>query len=52
MIFADDSNIFISGNEPDKLVTSMNEEMTKIIEWLYKDEQTIAEYWKDTFHDV
>ena len=34
MFFADDSNIFISGNDPDKLVTSMNEEMTKIIEWL------------------
>ena len=33
-LFADDSNIFISGNDPDKLVTSMNEEMTKIIEWL------------------
>ena len=34
MFFADDSNIFISGNDPDKLVTSMNEEMSKIIEWL------------------
>ena len=34
MFFADDSNIFISGNDPDKLVTNMNEEMTKIIEWL------------------
>ena len=32
--FADDSNSFILGNDPDKLVTSMNEEMTKIIEWL------------------
>ena len=34
LFFADDSNIFISGKDPDKLVTSMNEEMTKIIEWL------------------
>ena len=34
MFFVDDSNIFVSGNDPDKLVTSMNEEMTKLIEWL------------------
>ena len=34
MFFDDDCNIFISGKDPDKLVTSMNEEMTKIIEWL------------------
>ena len=26
-------NHFISGNDPDKLVTSVNKEMTKIIEW-------------------
>ena len=34
MFFVDDSNIFVSGKDPDKLVTSMNEDMTKLIEWL------------------
>ena len=29
----------------------MNEKITKN-NWMAKDEQTIADYWKDTFHDV
>ena len=34
LLFADDSNMFVSGKNPDELVNMMNAEMTKIVNWL------------------
>ena len=34
LLFADDSNMFLSGKNPDNLVNTMNDEMTKVIDWL------------------
>ena len=34
LLFADDSNMFISGKDIDELVNSMNTEMEKVIDWL------------------
>ena len=34
LLFADDSNMFLSGENPDHLVDSMNTELVKITEWL------------------
>lgn len=34
LLFADDSNIFLSGKNPDELIKCMNVEMVKIVDWL------------------
>ena len=34
LYFADDSNMFLSGKNPDDLIKLMNTEITKVIEWL------------------
>ena len=34
LLFADDSNMFVSGKNPNELVNIMNAEMTKIVNWL------------------
>ena len=34
LLFADDSNMFISGKNLDNLINTMNLEMTKVVEWL------------------
>ena len=34
MLFADDSNMFLSGKNPDVLINTMNTEIQKILEWL------------------
>ena len=34
LFFADDSNIFLSGANPDDLISTMNEVIVKIIDWL------------------
>ena len=34
LFFADDSNMFVSGKNPDDLVKIMNEEMIKVVDWL------------------
>ena len=34
IFFADDSNMFISGKNPDELIDTMSEEMVKIVDWL------------------
>ena len=34
LMFADDSNMFISGTNINELINTMNEEMIKIVEWL------------------
>ena len=34
LLFADDSNIFLSGNDPDELIRTMNEEMVAVVDWL------------------
>ena len=34
LLFADDSNLFLSGKNPNELVKTMNNEIIKIIDWL------------------
>ena len=34
LFFADDSNMFLSGKDPDQLIKSMREETIKIVDWL------------------
>ena len=34
LFFADDSNMFLSGKNPDDLIRIMNEEMVKVVDWL------------------
>ena len=34
LLFADDSNMFLSGKDPDDLIRTMNEEMVKVVDWL------------------
>ena len=34
LLFADDSNLFLSGKCPERLIEQMNNEMKKIIDWL------------------
>ena len=34
LLFADDSNLFLSGKNPDQLIQQMNIEVSKIIDWL------------------
>ena len=34
LLFADDSNMFLSGKNPDDLIRIMNEEMIKVVDWL------------------
>ena len=34
LLFADDSNMFVSGKDPDDLIRTMNEEMVKVVDWL------------------
>ena len=35
LIFADDTNVFITGKNIENLVNEMNSEITKLVEWLY-----------------
>ena len=34
LLFADDSNMFLCGNDPDDLIRTMHEEMVKVVDWL------------------
>ena len=34
LLFADDSNLFLSGNNPNTLIQTMNTEIDKVIDWL------------------
>ena len=34
LFFADDSDMFLSGRDPDQLIKSMREETIKIVDWL------------------
>ena len=34
LLFADDSNLFLSGKNPDQLIQEMNLELVKVINWL------------------
>ena len=34
ILFADDSNLFLSGRDPDQLIRTMNEELVHIVKWL------------------
>ena len=41
LLFADDSNMFMSGRNPNTMIKSMNVEMVKIIEWLQVNKLTL-----------
>ena len=41
MLFADDSNMFLSGKNPDVLINTMNTEIEKILEWLNINKLTL-----------
>ena len=41
ILFADDSNLFISGDDPNDLVNWMNNEMIKVIDWLMANKLTL-----------
>ena len=41
MLFADDSNMFLSGKNPDELINTMNTEIQKILEWLNINKLTL-----------
>ena len=34
LLFADDSNMFLSGKNPDDLIRTMNQEMVRVVDWL------------------
>ena len=34
LLFADDSNMFLSGKNPDDLIETMNDEMINVVDWL------------------
>ena len=34
LLFADDSNMFLSGKNPDDLIKTMYDEMLKVVDWL------------------
>ena len=34
LLFADDSNMFLSGKNPDDLIKTMNDEMINVVDWL------------------
>ena len=34
LLFADDTNIFLSGKNPDNLIKVMNSELEKVVNWL------------------
>ena len=34
LLFADDSNMFLSGKNPNVLIDTMNTEIEKVLEWL------------------
>ena len=41
ILFADDSNLFISGDDPNDLANWMNNEMIKVIDWLMANKLTL-----------
>ena len=41
ILFADDSNLFISGDDPNDLVSTMNKAMIKVIDWLRANKLTL-----------
>ena len=34
LLFADDSNVFMTGKDPNQLIRSMNNEISKVVDWL------------------
>ena len=34
LLFADDSNMFLSGKNPDDFIKTMNDEMINVVDWL------------------
>ena len=37
VLFADDSNMFLIGKDPDQLISAMNDEITKVVDWLNRN---------------
>ena len=41
LLFADDSNMFISGKNPDDLIKTMNDEMINVVDWLQRNKLSL-----------
>ena len=50
LLFADDSNMFVSGKDPDDLIRTMNEEMVKVVDWLQINRLSLNLKKKHTLH--
>ena len=51
LLFADDSNMFLSGKDPDDLIRTMNEEMVKVVDWLQINRLSLN-LKKNTFYSI
>ena len=51
LLFADDSNLFLSGNNPNDLINTMNIEITKVISWLNINKLSLN-LKKNTFYNI
>ena len=51
ILFADDSNLFISGRDPDLIMRTINNELKEISLWL-KANKLSLNIKKNTFHDI
>ena len=51
LLFADDSNMFVSGKNPDDLIRTMNEEMVKVVDWLQIN-RFVLEFEQNAFHSI
>ena len=51
ILFADDSNCFLSGKDPNQLIRTMNEEMVKIVDWLKLNKLSLN-LKKDAFYII
>ena len=49
LLFADDSNMFLIGNDPNQLIQTMNSEISKVVDWLRVNELSLN-LKKNAFH--
>ena len=50
LLFADDSNMFLSGKNSDDLIKTMNDEMINVVDWLQLNKLSLNLKKKNTFH--
>ena len=48
LLFADDSNMFVSGKNPDGLMNIVNAEITKVVDWLRTNKRLLNLKKKNT----